>query len=72
VKEELRKRRAIAELAGMDDRTLRDIGIGRSEIESAVRASPAHRRSDGIQVLSDRVVQNDRRARGASVVQRAA
>jgi uncharacterized protein YjiS (DUF1127 family) len=34
---ELKARRAIAELAVMDDRMLRDIGIGRSEIERAVR-----------------------------------
>jgi uncharacterized protein YjiS (DUF1127 family) len=34
---EWRKRKAaIAELHGMDDRQLRDIGIGRSEIESVV------------------------------------
>ena len=36
-KTELWVRRAIAELARMDDTMLRDIGIARSEIESAVR-----------------------------------
>jgi uncharacterized protein YjiS (DUF1127 family) len=36
-KAELRARRAAAELARMDDCMLRDIGIARSEIESAVR-----------------------------------
>jgi len=40
LEQELQKRRAITELANMDDRMLRDIGICRSEIESAVRASP--------------------------------
>jgi len=51
LKAELRVRRAIAELAGMDDRMLRDIGISRSEIDSAVRRPPQpdpwalHRRS---------------------------
>ena len=36
-KAELRARRAAAELAAKDDRMLHDIGIGRSEIEGAVR-----------------------------------
>ena len=35
----LRARRATAELAEMDDRMLRDMGISRSEIETAVRRS---------------------------------
>src|SRR5262245_31663382 len=39
VKAELRARRAAAELAGKDDRMLRDVGIDRSEIASAVRRS---------------------------------
>ena len=38
-KAELRARRAAAELAEQDDRMLRDMGIDRSEIESAVRRS---------------------------------
>ena len=38
-KAELRARRAAAELAGKDDRMLRDMGIDRGEIESAVRRS---------------------------------
>jgi uncharacterized protein YjiS (DUF1127 family) len=37
IKAELAARRAIAELASMDDHMLRDLGISRSEIESAVR-----------------------------------
>jgi uncharacterized protein YjiS (DUF1127 family) len=37
LKAELRARRAAAELATMDDRTLRDIGISRSEIDYVVR-----------------------------------
>ena len=34
---EIQSRRAALELAGLDDRMLRDIGIGRSDIERAVR-----------------------------------
>src|SRR5262245_47424982 len=41
VQSELRARRDAAELASMDDRMLRDIGISRSEINSLVRR-PAH------------------------------
>ena len=37
VQSELRARRDAAELASMDDRMLRDIGISRSEIDSLVR-----------------------------------
>jgi uncharacterized protein YjiS (DUF1127 family) len=37
IRAELRVRRAVAELATMDDDTLRDFGIGRGEIESIVR-----------------------------------
>jgi len=37
LKAELQARRAAAELTQMDDRMLRDMGISRSEIESAVR-----------------------------------
>jgi uncharacterized protein YjiS (DUF1127 family) len=40
LKAELEVRRAAAELAGMDDHMLRDIGIHRSEIERVVRGSP--------------------------------
>jgi uncharacterized protein YjiS (DUF1127 family) len=34
---EMQARRAASELAGLDDRMLRDIGISRSDIERAVR-----------------------------------
>jgi|SRR5215475_922507 len=50
-KGELRARRAAAELAEQDDRMLRDMGIGRSEIESAVRRSTTasrRRKNSGI------------------------
>ena len=36
---EMQARRAAAELASMDDRMLRDIGVSRHEIESVVRYS---------------------------------
>jgi uncharacterized protein YjiS (DUF1127 family) len=39
VKAELRARRAAAELAEMDDRMLRDMGVSRYEIASAVRTT---------------------------------
>jgi uncharacterized protein YjiS (DUF1127 family) len=39
LKSELKARRAATELARMDDRMLRDIGISRSEIERVVRRS---------------------------------
>jgi uncharacterized protein YjiS (DUF1127 family) len=39
IEAKLRARRAIIELANLDDRMLRDLGITRSEIESAVRGS---------------------------------
>jgi uncharacterized protein YjiS (DUF1127 family) len=51
-KAELRARRAAVELAGKDDRMLRDIGIERSEIESAVRRSTtASRRSKNSSIV---------------------
>src|SRR5262249_55090133 len=37
VQAELRARRTAAELANLDDRMLRDIGVSRSEIQSLVR-----------------------------------
>src|SRR5262249_52635699 len=38
---ELRARRAAAELASLDDHMLRDIGVGRSEIQTVVRRPTA-------------------------------
>jgi len=54
-KAELRARRAVAELAEQDDRMLRDIGIGRSEIESAVRRSttPSRRQKNSCTAGAD-------------------
>ena len=37
IEAELAARRAMAELADLDDRMLRDLGVSRSEIESKVR-----------------------------------
>ena len=37
IEAELAARRAMAELAELDDRMLRDLGVSRSEIESKVR-----------------------------------
>jgi|SRR5690242_20321077 uncharacterized protein YjiS (DUF1127 family) len=45
VQSELRARRDLAELASLDDRTLRDIGVSRSEIYGLVRR-PAVRPQD--------------------------
>jgi len=43
IKSELRARRAAAQLASMDDRMLRDIGISRDEIGAVVRRRPLGR-----------------------------
>jgi uncharacterized protein YjiS (DUF1127 family) len=49
----LAARQAITELASLDDRMLRDLGITRSEIESAVRRSRANVATDDGPVLSN-------------------
>ena len=47
----LAARHAITELASLDDRMLRDLGITRSEIESALRGSRANVATDDCPVL---------------------
>ena len=46
IEAELAARHAIAELAGMDDRMLRDLGISRSEIENLIRRPRGNVRAD--------------------------
>jgi uncharacterized protein YjiS (DUF1127 family) len=53
IEAELAARHAITELASMNDRMLRDLGIKRSEIESAVRRSPANVGTDDGAVFSN-------------------
>ena len=53
IKVELTVRHAITELASLDDRMLRDIGITRSEIDGAVRQSRANAARDDSPVLSN-------------------
>jgi uncharacterized protein YjiS (DUF1127 family) len=53
IEAELAARRAIDELAGMNDHMLRDLGITRSEIESTVRRSRANVGTDGRTLLSN-------------------
>jgi uncharacterized protein YjiS (DUF1127 family) len=59
---ELQSRRAIAELAMMDDQMLRDIGICRSEIEHAVR------RPRGDLWLDDQLIPANASARSSSAL----
>ena len=47
LKTSLDRRRAIAELSSLDERTLKDIGIDRSEIPLIVEQLLAHRKADG-------------------------
>ena len=49
---ELAARHAIVELASMDDRMLRDLGITRGEIENLIRRPRANVRADDEPVLS--------------------
>ena len=49
---ELAARRAIAELLSMDDRTLRDLGISRSEIGNLIRRPPRNVGAEDGPVLS--------------------
>jgi uncharacterized protein YjiS (DUF1127 family) len=49
---ELAVRRAIVELASMDDRVLRDLGITRGEIQNLIRRPQGNVRPDDWPVLS--------------------
>ena len=51
IEAKLAARHAITELASLDDRMLRDLGITQSEIESAVRGSRANVATDDSPVL---------------------
>jgi hypothetical protein len=55
IEAELAARRAIAELADMDDYMLRDIGITRSEIASRARRARADVETDDAPILSNDV-----------------
>ena len=58
IEAELAARHAIEELARMNDHMLRDLGITRSEIESAVRRPRANVGTDDGPVLSNHTGQN--------------
>jgi len=67
LEEELQKRRAIAELANMDDRMpprYRNWSKRNRERRARIAGAPP---SDGIQVSPDGAVKDDRRVRGGSV-----
>lgn len=56
-------RRAIEELAGMNDHMLRDLGIARDEIESTVRRPRARIGTHCGRFISNDIVQDSRRCR---------
>src|SRR5215471_2330799 len=64
---ELRARRDAAELASMDDRMLRDIGISRSEIDFLVRRPVPDRRGEHRHNVSKAMATNSKNVHESSI-----